>query len=107
MHARFSEPDCECRKIPRPDAPVISISSAPGNDEWVIRVRDNGIGIAPQYHAQIFGLFKRLHTSDDIPGSGLGLAMCRTIVQQYGGRIWVESELGHGATFCLALPRDK
>jgi len=84
--------------------PVISIASERAGDEWTIRVSDNGMGIEPQYQAQIFGLFKRLHTSDDIPGSGLGLAICKTIVHQYGGTIWVDSEAGKGSTFSFTLP---
>jgi len=89
------------------DPPQICISSENGGKEWVVRVRDNGIGIDSQYQTQIFGLFKRLHPSHEIPGSGLGLAICRTIVQSYGGRIWVESEQGKGSTFSFALPREK
>jgi signal transduction histidine kinase len=92
-------------KYRREDAPEISISRQESAKEWVIQVRDNGIGIDPRYQTQIFGLFKRLHPADEIPGSGLGLAICRTIVQSYGGRIWVESELGKGSTFCFTLPR--
>jgi signal transduction histidine kinase len=113
LHARqiFQNLIANAAKYRGAEAPVISISSDASNhagrDEWVIRVRDNGMGIAPRYHAQIFELFKRLHTSDHIPGSGLGLAICRTIVHQYGGRIWVESELNQGSTFSFAVPRRK
>ncbi|GEM_PF-5944610 len=93
-------------KYRKGDPPEISISRVEQGKEWVIRVRDNGMGIDPRYQTQIFGLFKRLHPADEIPGSGLGLAICRTIVQSYGGRIWVESELGKGSTFCFTLPRE-
>jgi len=71
--------------------------------EWTIRVKDNGIGIAPQYYERIFGPFKRLHGSE-IPGSGIGLALCRRIVDAHGGRIWVDSVLDEGTIFSLALP---
>jgi signal transduction histidine kinase len=65
-----------------------------------VKVRDNGVGIAPAYHDQIFGLFKRLqHRS--VSGTGIGLALCKKIVDGMGGRIWVESEVGQGATFCF------
>ena len=75
-------------------------------DGWcVFSVNDNGIGIDPQFGEQIFGLFKRLHTPDKYPGSGIGLAICQRILAQYGGRIWLErSEPGAGSTFCFSLP---
>ncbi|MBZ5602328.1 MAG: CHASE3 domain-containing protein [Acidobacteriia bacterium] len=85
--------------------PVIAISAEEAGSEWIIHVRDNGIGIDPKYQAHIFGLFKRLHPADEIPGSGLGLPICRSIVQQCGGKMWVESEVGEGATFSFTLPR--
>jgi|GEM_PF-1381700 len=85
-----------------PQAPQIAIAARRQADEWVFSVRDNGIGIEPQYRVQIFGLFKRLH-GKDIPGTGIGLAICQKIVERNGGRIWVESELGKGAEFLFTL----
>jgi len=70
-------------------------------------VRDNGIGIAPEYHQQIFGLFKRLHNQERYSGTGIGLALCQTIIQRNGGRIWVESKgPGEGSAFYFTLPGE-
>jgi PAS domain S-box-containing protein len=84
-------------------APEIHISAELDGGQWVISVRDNGIGFEPQYAERIFGLFKRLH-NQEYPGTGLGLAICQRVVQRYGGRMWAEGRLGAGATFRFSLP---
>jgi light-regulated signal transduction histidine kinase (bacteriophytochrome) len=86
------------------DTPRIRISAEREGTWWPFSVEDNGIGIAPRYHEQVFGLFKRLHGGDKYKGTGIGLAICQKIVEQHGGRIWVESAVGEGSRFYLTLP---
>jgi PAS domain S-box-containing protein len=92
-------------KYRRRDTPVkVHISAAQTGNEWVISVRDNGIGFDAKDAATIFTPFKRLHSATDYPGTGVGLAICRRIVQAQGGRIWAEGTPGEGATFSFTLP---
>jgi PAS domain S-box-containing protein len=86
--------------------PEIRVSAARKDSAWLISVSDNGIGIDPEYHDRIFGVFKRLH-SKEIAGTGIGLAICQRAVERYGGRIWVESQAGSGATFYFTVPIAK
>jgi two-component system CheB/CheR fusion protein len=85
------------------ETPRIHISAERSLRSWVFAVRDNGIGIQPQDMERVFGMFKRLHGSE-IPGTGIGLALCKKIVERQGGRIWLESEAGRGATFKFTVP---
>ena len=84
--------------------PRIAVSAVEQAHEWIFSVEDNGIGIRPEYQAQIFGIFKRLH-GDEYPGTGIGLATCKKIVERHGGTIWVESEPDQGARFSFTLPK--
>ncbi|KVN88855.1 hypothetical protein WJ68_04825 [Burkholderia ubonensis] len=94
-------------KFRRQDVPVqIHVGAEARDDAWVFRVADNGIGIEPQYFERIFLVFQRLHTRQDYPGTGIGLALCKRIVERHCGHIWVESEPGKGSTFLFTLPRD-
>lgn len=87
--------------------PVVEVSASSQDDMWLMTVKDNGIGIAPKHHKRIFAAFKRLHSNSEYAGTGLGLATCAKVVERFGGRIWVESELGKGATFHVTLPKAK
>jgi PAS domain S-box-containing protein len=85
--------------------PKISIRSMEDDNDHIIKVSDKGIGIEPQYHERIFRIFQRLHGASEYRGTGIGLAVCKRIIERHGGKIWVESNAGHGSTFCFTLPK--
>jgi signal transduction histidine kinase len=91
-------------KFRGPETPEIRVDATRGDGEWVLTVRDNGIGIEPRHAERIFLIFKRLHPPDVYPGTGIGLSICRKIVERHGGHIWVESHLDGGAAFHFTFP---
>lgn len=91
-------------KFRRDDTPRVHVTTERNDEGWHFQVRDNGIGIDAEHLNTIFDVFQRLHSEDEFPGTGIGLAICKAIVERHGGRIWIESERGKGSTFHFTLP---
>ena len=88
------------------EKPQIEVSAVERDEEWLFAIADNGIGIAPEFHTQVFEVFQKLHSPDLYPGNGIGLAICYKIIKRYGGKIWIESKLGQGTKFYFTVPTD-
>ncbi len=93
-------------KFRGPERPMVQITAKPGQRDWTFSVKDNGIGLNRDYADKIFQMFQRLHNQDQYPGTGVGLAIAKKIVERHGGRIWVESEEGKGAIFFFTIPKN-
>ena len=89
------------------ESPRIHISAKRDDGSWIFSVKDNGLGIEPQYHDRVFQIFQRLHSKEKYSGTGIGLSICKKIVSNYGGKIWIESERGKGSTFYFTMPINK
>ncbi|MFX1372558.1 MAG: ATP-binding protein [Promethearchaeota archaeon] len=94
-------------KFRKQESPKIHIGIKKINDKWLFSIKDNGIGIESKYFNKLFNIFYRLHTKEEYPGTGIGLPICKKIVQRYGGEIWVESEYGKGSTFYFTIAQEK
>jgi light-regulated signal transduction histidine kinase (bacteriophytochrome) len=94
-------------KFHRDEIPRVHVSAISEGSDWIFSVSDNGIGIEIEFLNRIFVMFQRLHTKEEYPGTGIGLSICKKVVERHGGHIWVVSEFGKGSTFYFKLPKNK
>ena len=94
-------------KFNKSQMPTVEVTCRESEAELLFKVSDNGIGVEEKYFDRLFTLFERLHTQEEYPGTGAGLAICKKIVQQFGGKIWIESQVGKGSTFFFTLAKNK
>jgi len=92
-------------KFRNEEPPHVQITAKEQGENWLLSVHDNGIGIDPEYQDRIFVIFQRLHEREEYPGTGIGLSVCKKIVERHGGKIWVDSEVGKGSIFHFTIPK--
>ena len=92
--------------VPEERTPEVEIGAERDGDDWRFTIADNGIGLQPDHAARIFGMFQRLHTREEYPGTGIGLAIAKKVVERHGGRIWAEPRPEGGSRFCFTLPAE-
>jgi light-regulated signal transduction histidine kinase (bacteriophytochrome) len=93
-------------KFVKDKSPVIKIDVADNQEEWIFSINDNGIGIKKDYHNKIFNIFQRLHSKEEFPGTGIGLAIVKKVIEKHNGRIWLESTEGKGTTVYFSIPKQ-
>jgi light-regulated signal transduction histidine kinase (bacteriophytochrome) len=107
MEQLFQNLICNAIKFRRDNSPVIEISAEMNENKWRFAVKDNGIGIDPVYAKRIFMIFQQLHLKNEYPGTGIGLSVCKKIIERHEGKIWMESRKEGGSVFYFTLPNKQ